>query len=194
MLEFAYLKELNWEMTEKIDGMNIRVIWLRGEGFIFEGKTNEAELKPILIEKLASLFDHQHDKIVGMFGTSAAPICIYGEGIGNKINGSGRYGLDYNFIAFDIKVGETWLRRADVVDICDKLNLHYVPEITCDELEQMVNYCKYGFKSTYGDFEAEGLIATPMIPLRTRMGERIITKLKCCDFIKTDDQRSWKDF
>ena len=39
-----------------------------------------------------------------------------------------------------------------------------------------------GFKSSFGDFEAEGLVATPKVPLRKRNGDRIITKLCCRDY------------
>lgn len=41
---------------------------------------------------------------------------------------------------------------------------------------------RLGFKSTWGDFQAEGIVARPSVELKNRAGERIITKIKCKDF------------
>jgi len=41
---------------------------------------------------------------------------------------------------------------------------------------------KKGFKSQWGDFIAEGIVARPKTEMRTRRGERIITKVKYIDF------------
>jgi len=42
--------------------------------------------------------------------------------------------------------------------------------------------CRAGLVSKWGDFEAEGIVARPAVELKTRAGERIITKLKTRDF------------
>jgi hypothetical protein len=46
----------------------------------------------------------------------------------------------------------------------------------------MEKYCEEGFKSHWGDFIAEGIVARPKVELKTRAGHRIITKLKYKDF------------
>ena len=37
-------------------------------------------------------------------------------------------------------------------------------------------------RSTWGDFEAEGIVARPKTELMARNGSRLITKIKCRDF------------
>ena len=46
----------------------------------------------------------------------------------------------------------------------------------------MVTAASQGFKSQWGDFMAEGIVARPAQELRTRDGHRIITKIKHKDF------------
>lgn len=49
-------------------------------------------------------------------------------------------------------------------------------------LVDMETMCKVGFDSKWGKFEAEGIVARPLVELRDRAGHRIITKLKHKDF------------
>jgi hypothetical protein len=46
----------------------------------------------------------------------------------------------------------------------------------------MLEKTRWGFSSTWGDFNAEGIVARPICELKSRNGERIITKLKHRDF------------
>lgn len=48
-------------------------------------------------------------------------------------------------------------------------------------LHDMVQMVKNGFNSTWGDFIAEGVVARPIIELKTG-NDRVITKLKYTDF------------
>ena len=114
-------------------------------------------------------------------------VIIYGEGYGSKIQkGGGRYiSNDVNFRVFDINIDGWWLELDDVKDICDKLNLEMaVPygELTIEEAEKMVIK---GFKSTISEDEtliAEGLVLRPKVQLFNKRGERIMVKIKYCDY------------
>ena len=63
------------------------------------------------------------------------PITLYGKGYGGGIQkGGGAYtsktkGGAVSFRLFDVLVGETWLRRADVEDVAAKLSIKCVPLI-----------------------------------------------------------------
>jgi hypothetical protein len=46
----------------------------------------------------------------------------------------------------------------------------------------MCAIAQVGFTSTWGDFQAEGIVARPAVEMKTRSGHRIITKVKCKDF------------
>ena len=113
--------------------------------------------------------------------------CLYGEGYGPKIQkGGGNYRADQDFVLFDVKVGDFWLQRGDVEDVAKKLGLDVVPIIGEGTLAEMVELARQGFKSRWGDFIAEGIVARPSVELRSRNGSRLITKIKHSDFVFAD--------
>ena len=75
-----------------------------------------------------------------------------------------------------------WLKREDVNEIANKLGIKAVPVVGVSTLEGLIAMCRHGFKSQWGDFIAEGIVARPLYELRDRAGHRIITKLKHKDF------------
>ena len=77
-----------------------------------------------------------------------------------------------------------YLERVDVEEIGKKFNLDVVPIIGEGTLDDAIDLCKYSFASQWGDFQAEGLVLRPNVELLTRRAERIITKVKYCDFNK----------
>lgn len=177
--EFAYLANDQWEFTEKVDGMNIRVIKEWGD-LRFAGKTNKAHLPPQLLMRLNEMFS------VDMLNV-AFPDCpvvvLYGEGYGPGIQkGGGNYGTQQDFVLFDVLVDHWWLKRADVDDVARKLGIRSVPVYCTGTLHDMVREVKGGLVSTWGPFDAEGIVARPAVELRDRAGHRIITKLKTRDF------------
>lgn len=181
--EFDYLKDNMWEFTEKVDGTNIRIMW-DAIGVRFGGKTDNAQIPSPLVTKLIELFPDK--KLHEVFPYSGEPmkVCLYGEGYGAKIQkGGGNYIPDgVDFILFDVKVGDWWLKREDVEDVASKLGIDTVPVLCFGTLEFMEKLCEDGFKSQWGDFIAEGIVARPQVELRDRAGHRIITKLKHKDF------------
>lgn len=85
-------------------------------------------------------------------------------------------------VLFDVNVGQWWLQRNDVEDVAQKLGVDVVPVIGDGTLHDAVAQAKAGILSTWGDFQAEGIVARPKTELKTRNGHRIITKIKCRDF------------
>lgn len=177
--EFDYLQSNAWVFTEKVDGTNIRVMISDGK-ISFGGKTDNASISATLTDRLGVRFHPQRDRLLEMFPEGG---CLYGEGYGPKIQkGGGNYRADQDFVLFDVKVGEWWLQREATEDVGAKLGLDTVPIIGSGRLVDMVERVQAGFKSTWGDFNAEGIVARPATELRTRNGERLITKLKHKDF------------
>lgn len=177
--ELEYLQTNNWVFTEKVDGTNIRVMY-DGKEIAFGGKTDNAQIPALLIKKLQDRFLTQVQKFAEKFDSD---VCLYGEGYGAKIQkGGGNYRQDQDFVLFDVKIGEWWLQREDVEDIANFLGLDIVPVIGEGNLIEMVEQAKKGFNSVWGDFLAEGIVARPKTELRTRSGERLITKIKHKDF------------
>ncbi len=178
--EFEYLKDNQWQFTEKVDGTNIRVMWDGAGTITFGGKTDSAQIPAFLVTKLNERFLPQRERFAAKFDNA---ICLYGEGYGAKIQkGGGNYRQDQDFVLFDVKIGDWWLQRKDVEDVAKYLELDIVPVIGSGTLQDLVGRVRTGFKSDWGNFSAEGIVARPMTELKTRSGERIITKLKHKDF------------
>lgn len=190
--EFEYLHNVPWIAYEKIDGTNMSYYW---NGHILEihGKTENASIPPHLYKKMEELvtvemmqkvfplkYDENGNEIPML-------VIIYGEGYGAKIQkGGGRYiSNDVNFRVFDVNIDGWWLEIENVQDVCDKLNLEMaVPygELTIEEAEKMVIK---GFNSTISEDEtliAEGLVLRPKVQLFNKRGERIMVKIKYCDY------------
>lgn len=185
--EFEYLKDNPWVFTEKVDGTNIRVMFDGGE-ITYNGKTDNAQLPGDLIQTLHKMFDSKLDLFKETFNAKEGyepgmtEVYFYGEGYGAGIQKGGCYRPDKSFVMFDIKIGEVWLQREDVEEIAKKFEVDIVPVIGEGTLMEAIETVKKGFKSTWGDFIAEGIVARPKVELKTRRGDRMITKIKHCDF------------
>ena len=182
--EFEYLKDNQWEFTEKVDGTNIRVMW-DGKDIRFGGKTDSAQTPCDLIARLHDIFDPKKGMFESIFTPKegeAMSVCLYGEGYGAGIQKGGIYRPTKSFVLFDVKIGELWLKRTDVEDIAAKMNCEVVPVVGHGTLQHAIDIVKSGFKSMWGDFIAEGIVARPVAELKDRRGKRIITKIKHIDF------------
>ena len=177
--EFEYLKSNFWIWTEKVDGTNIRVEW-DGETVRFDGKTDNAQIPTFLYDKLQDLFAIENFK--GFY--SGISMCLYGEGYGAKIQGGGKYiSDDVSFVLFDVLVDRWWLKRESIEDIADKLKIDVVPIVGAGTLKDAITVIKeHRLMSKWGDFLAEGLVLKPKVELKTRRGDRIITKIKHKDY------------
>ena len=196
--EFYELKDLKWECTEKIDGTNIHVnieySTERGLWFSFQGRTDNAVIPSHLLKKLHEIFTE--DVIMSAFNQQFASVgedetlrmSIYGEGYGMKIQkGGGNYiPNDVGFILFDVKVGQWWLGRENLEDIASKLNIPIVPLVGYMTILEAIDLVSKGFNSTIAQNKshaAEGLVLKTRSGLLFRNGQRIITKIKTCDFM-----------
>jgi hypothetical protein len=191
--EFEYLKDCKWEATEKIDGTNMRVeLGLDNNDYEmhFKGRTDKAEIPKHLLEKMHNLFDE--DKLIDYFypedKNEIPNITLYGEGYGMKIQKGGNYiKNDVDFILFDVRVGNWWLSREACEQIASDFNLKIVPIIGYMTLQEAIDFVKKGFESTIAenkDYDAEGLVLKTPYGLKLRNNERLITKIKTCDFQK----------
>ncbi len=177
--EFEFLAGNQWVFTEKVDGTNIRIV-INGGRVSFAGRTDDAQLPPRLLARLGERFGATSDRLCEVFPDGAV---MYGEGYGAKIQKVGHnYRADQDFVLFDVRVGSWWLQRSDVEDVAHKLGVDVVPVIGRGTLHDAINLARTGIMSTWGDFEAEGIVARPSVELMTRAGNRVIAKIKCRDF------------
>lgn len=199
--EFSVLANCRWLATEKIDGTNMSYHFCYEAAPVkddapaddyleIKGKTPEAIIPTPLIEKMRSMLTKEDfHRVFLKEDTYFIDVFIFGEGYGNKIQ---KHGSDYikdgvGFIVFDIKINGIWLTRESIESICKQLNLNVVPLVGYMTLFEAIEYVAKGFKSSVAenkDLNAEGLVLTAPLGMRDRLGNRIITKIKTCDFTK----------
>ena len=117
------------------------------------------------------------------------PVYIYGEFYGKGVQKcGGNYDPEKNrFSVFDICQQGWWVPLNKLNEYCAKLGLDvapYIGQMTIDEAEKMV---MEGFKTRVPnannpDFIEEGIVARPVIPIKDPRGNRIIVKIKYCDY------------
>lgn len=189
--EFSYLKDCKFEATEKVDGTNVRIEFTRGWDkwqVKFKGRTDSANMPKHLEDRLHELFDGRSADLDIIFPGLPDKVVLYGEGYGAKIQKGGNYiSNGVNFILFDVKIGDWWLKREDCERIATALNIKIVPIIGYMTITEAIEYVKKGFKSTIAenkDYDAEGLVLKTPCGLKFSNGERVILKIKTCDFVK----------
>jgi len=179
-----FLKDNQWQFTEKVDGTNIRVHW-DGHKVMFGGRTDNAQLPIDLIYALNDLFlGIQNEELFEQkFG--ATEVTFYGEGYGEGIQkGGGLYRKGKGFILFDVVVGDVWLERENIEDIAKSFNVPVAPIVLTGTIQEAVDYVKAKPKCVIAEQEkeAEGLVGRPLVELTDRRGNRVIVKIKVCDF------------
>ena len=179
-----FLKNIEWEFTEKIDGTNIRIYW-DGHKVSYYGRTDKAQIPSQLLNRLIELFGGNENEEMFEQKFGETPVMLIGEGYGAKIQKSGGdYRQDNDFILFDVCLNDKYLSRENVKDIANYFNIDVVPTILIGKLEDGINYVKSMPNSKIGVAKAEGLVARPVFELKDENNKRIIVKIKCCDFAK----------
>ena len=122
------------------------------------------------------------------------PIYIYGEYYGEGIQKCGKRYIEKgnNFKVFDICQQGWWTPKEVRDEMCSKLGLDTVPylgNMTLRDIERMV---KDGFTTKVEGVAdptmvEEGIVARPVVPLKNGRGERIIVKVKYCDYEELSD-------
>ena len=177
-----FLKDIDWEFTEKIDGTNIRICW-DGHKVSYYGRTDKAQIPSQLMNRLIELFGGNINEEMFEQKFGETQVMLIGEGYGAKIQkGGGDYRQDNDFILFDVRVNDNYLSRENVKDIANYFNIDVVPTIMIGKLQDGIDYVKSKPNSKIGTAKAEGLVARPLIELKDRCGKRVIVKIKVCDF------------
>lgn len=179
-----YLKDNKWLCSEKIDGTNIGVVW-DGHKVSFQGRTERAQIPAPLVNKLNELFGGTVNEEMFEQKFGEMNVILYGEGYGPKIQkGGGLYRDDVSFILFDVYLPDQnlWLKRDAVEDIAKSFGIDVVDIILTGTLQEAIDFVKTKPKSHIGTANMEGLVCRPTIEMLDRMGRRVITKIKVCDF------------
>ena len=83
---------------------------------------------------------------------------------------------------FDVNINGYFLTRKSIEDIANYFGIKAVPIVFEGNLQKGIDYVKTNPNSLIGTAKSEGLVARPKVELKTRIGERIIVKIKVRDF------------
>ena len=171
------------------------------------GKTDNAQIPKNLLKHMQEKYTNE--KILGALGLKEfIPVSewksmynwddyskipsiytIYGEGYGEGIQSGGWYIKGGNeFIVFDVKVNDIYLKTEARDEIATKLGAPIVPFKGYFTLDEAIDYVRKGFRSVVAESPevkmAEGLVLRTDLGLRNRIGNRLIVKIKYEDFQK----------
>jgi RNA ligase. len=173
---------------EKVDGTSAHVRWVDGElGFFSGGAKHEQFLTLFNQEKLRADFEN----------LGRSKVVVFGEAHGGKQQGqSWRYGNQLRFVAFEVKVDETWLSVPSAEWIVKALGLEFVHYVKCSTDLDVLNAERDApseqarRNGVEGDKPREGIVLRPLIEAKINNGGRIIAKYKRDDERETRTPRT----
>jgi hypothetical protein len=180
-----------WQITEKIDGMNMRVTVDYKGVLHVKGRGDNAQIPKDLNDHIHSIFEPEMPRIRADFLQSEEDwaITFYGEGYGGSIQSpmGMTYSQEKKFRCFDIAFGiETkWVSPDTCTQICDSLHipkvpfLGYIQEIpkTKDAMHEIIPFSMTAILDSQSKVEAEGIVAKTQPVIYDQHGERVMWKL-----------------
>ena len=187
---YETLKNIIWQGTEKIDGINTRVYW-DGHRITWAGHTDTSEMQPNVAAAMERIFGSQEMEYLFEQAFEDKKVYIFGEAYGAGIQkGGGLYAADgksVDFIVFDVNIDGWDLRRKDVDIVAAQLGLKSVPVCFEGTLEEAKQYVAEHHMSTLngGLHEMEGLVLQPRdVQLYNNKHKLIKCKCKYRDMVK----------
>jgi len=117
------------------------------------------------------------------------PLIVYGEAYGGKEQGMSKtYGSQLCFIAFEVRIGETWLSVPNAEQVALKLGLEFVPYELIETTEEQLNFERdrdsiVALRRGMGPGHIrEGVVLKPPFEVTLNNGGRIIAKHKRDEF------------
>lgn len=168
----------------KLDGTSAHVSYNNGNLHFFGGCVKQETFEALfnkeeLVEKLKELGYYKNPNV-----DSSTKVTVFGENIGGSVQGlSKRYGLNVKFVAFEVKIGESWLSVPNAKDVCDKLGIEFVDFWEVDTDLETLNKLRdgldtYALKHGFGEHPSEGIVIRPLKEFTLNDGSRVIAKHK----------------
>ncbi len=161
---------------EKIHGTSAHVRWKDGQIHFHSGGEKQARFESLFdASKLRECFEAMgHDSVT-----------VFGEAYGGKQQRQAwRYGADLRFVAFDVRVGETWLGVTDAKQLVVDLGLEFVhyakisTEMVDVHAERDAPSEQARRNGVEGDKPREGVVLRPLLEFTLNNGARVMAKHK----------------
>jgi hypothetical protein len=168
---------------EKIHGTSAHVAWRDGCLHFFSGGEKHATFSAIF--DAAALEAKFRERF-----TDESDVTVYGEAYGGKCQHmSGTYGPTLRFVAFDVKIGDSWLAVPNAQGFVENLGLEFVDyALVSTDLEALnaerdkpsTQAVRNGI--TDAPKVREGVVLRPFYEWKDHRGNRIIAKHKRAEF------------
>ena len=142
-----------------------------------------------------AIFD-QDDLLAKFQAIGHEKVVVYGEAYGGRQQGmSHTYGKETCFIAFEVKVGDTWLDVPNAHDVATKLGLEFVPYERVPATVQALDAerdrpsriaVRRGIEE---EKMSEGIVIRPIVEVRDARGNRVLAKHKRPEFSERKSKR-----
>ena len=161
---------------EKVHGSSAHVEWRNGRCWFSPGGESH--------DRFVAIFD-EVALTAGFTLLGHAAMTVHGEVYGGRCQGmKATYGEALRFIAFDVRIGESWLSVPDMDQVATGLGFEVVPwrkvaaDVTTLDGERD-RPSEVAVRRGCGDSRPrEGVVLRPLIELTASNGERIIAKHK----------------
>lgn len=175
--------------TEKIHGTSAHIKFKPNEKLTFFSGGSPHAL-------FVSLFNEEelHDLFASKFTNSE--VTIYGEAYGGSVQKmKDIYGEQMKFVAFEVKINNSWLNVPGAHDVTNNLGIEFVDyvripttleAIDAERDKPSVQAMRNGMGN---DKMREGVVLRPLVEMTLNNGERIIAKHKRPEFSETKTPR-----
>lgn len=167
---------------EKVHGTSSHVSWNNGRLGFFSGGEN--------YERFVALFDQSAltAKFSEKFGADQH-VTVYGEAYGGKQQGmSATYGKELRFVAFEVKIGDSWLSVPQAAACAEQLGFEFVDwcEVSTDLDALNAERDKPSVQAVRNGIveprPREGVVLRPPFEVTLNNGNRLIAKHKNPEF------------
>lgn len=171
---------------EKIHGTSAHLGWKDGSVRYFSGGESHEKFKALFDDAalVAAFSEIGHDSMT-----------IFGEAYGGKCQGMSKtYGKELRFVAFDVKIGDSWLKVPSAHEVVTRLGLEFVWYMETDtdiaELDALRDRAsEQAYRNGCADREdagtwriMEGVVLRPIEEFHDNAGNRVISKHKREEF------------
>jgi len=165
---------------EKIHGTSAHISWKEGKVHYFSGGEKHTNF--------VALFNEE--QLTNAFQSLGVPeAVVYGEAYGGKQQGmSDTYGKSLKFIAFDVKIGDSWLSVPQAEEVVKSLGLEFIhytkipTDLAAIDKERDAMSIQAVRNGIVEPKIREGIVLRPLVELTKNNGNRIIVKHKRDEF------------
>ena len=174
-----------WHITEKVDGMNIRIEYENdAKPYIIpypwehrikiNGRTDKAVLPKELSQYLEVVFSKE---VLAWRFPDSKYVCLFGEGYGYKIQKNGQqYNPNQEFVLFDVFIDGWWLKQEAVTEIANFLGIPRAPVLGIWTKEYAQDFIDCNVKNYAHPFKTVNNIPLSILSVEPREMEGVMCR------------------